>query len=102
MPIAPSQRTPTEDAPPPCCAGKKLRDIDQALLWQCLHDEPECPPRALLDKVASRPRALAVSVRHRKRLRATGQRQRPQGRPRHGAGRPAAGGALVQGTPPLS
>src|SRR5574342_438219 len=47
-------------------------------------------------------RALAVSVRHLNRLRATWQRHRRQGRPRHVACSPAAGGALVQGTPPLA
>jgi hypothetical protein len=26
--------------------------MDKALLWNILHEEPECPTRALLDKVA--------------------------------------------------
>ena len=47
-------------------------------------------------------RTLAVSVRHLNRLRATWQRNRRKGRPRHVAGSPAAGGALVQVTPHLS
>jgi hypothetical protein len=34
MHIAPSKRTPTEDAHPPFCAGRKLSDIDKALLWK--------------------------------------------------------------------
>ena len=102
MHIAPRKDTPTEDAHPPFCAGRKLSDIDKALLWKLLHEDPECPTRALLDKVAYMQRTLAVSVRHLNRLRATWQRNRRKGRPRHVAGSPAAGGALVQVTPHLS
>jgi hypothetical protein len=102
MHIAPRKHTPTEEAHPPCCAGRKLSDIDKALLWKLLHEEPECPTRALLDKVAHMQRALAVSVRHLNRLRATWQRNRRKGRPRHVACSTAAGGALVQVTPHLS
>jgi hypothetical protein len=102
MHIAPSKRTPTEDAHPPFCAGRKLSDIDKALLWKLLHEDPECPTRALLDKVAHMQRALAVSVRHLNRLRATWQRNRRKGRPRHVACSTVAGGALVQVTPHLS
>jgi hypothetical protein len=102
MHIAPRKDTPTEDAHPPFCAGRKLSDIDKALLWNLLHEDPECPTRALLDKVAYMQRTLAVSVRHLNRLRATWQRNRRKGRPRHVAGSPAAGGALVQVTPHLS
>jgi hypothetical protein len=102
MHIAPRQHPPTEDAHPPFCAGRKLRDLAKALLGQLLHADPEGPTRALLDKVAHRQRALAVSVRHLHRLRATGQCNRRKGRPRHVACSPAAGGALVQVMPHLS
>jgi hypothetical protein len=34
MSLAPSKRTLTEDTQLPLCAGRKLRDIDKALLWQ--------------------------------------------------------------------
>jgi hypothetical protein len=102
MHIAPSKRTPTEDAHPPFCAGRKLSDITKALLWTLLHEDPECPTRALLDKVAHMQIELAVSVRHLNRLRATWQRNRRKGRPRHVACSTAAGGALVQVTPHLS
>ena len=82
MHLAPSKHTLTEDARPPFCAGRKLSDIDKALLWTLLHEDPECPTRALLDKVAHRQRPLAVSVRHLNRLRVTWQRNRRKGRPR--------------------
>jgi hypothetical protein len=76
--------------------------MDKALLWNLLHEDPECPTRALLDKVVHMQRAMAVSVRHLNRLRATWQRNRRKGRPRHAACSAAAGGALVQITPHLS
>jgi hypothetical protein len=68
MPIAPRKHTPTEEAHLPFGAGRKLRDMDKALLWTLLHEDPECPTRGLLDKVAHRQRALAVSVRPLNRL----------------------------------
>jgi hypothetical protein len=34
MHLAPRKHTPTEDAHPPFCAGRKLSDIAKALLWQ--------------------------------------------------------------------
>jgi hypothetical protein len=91
-----------EDAHPHFCAGRKLSDIDKALLWQILHDDPECPTRALLDTVAHMQRALAVRVRHLNRWRATWGLNRRKGRPRHVACSTAASGALVQVTPHLS
>jgi hypothetical protein len=102
MHLAPSKRPLTEDAHPPFCAGRKLSDIDKALLWNLLHEDPACPTRALLDKVAHMQRSMRVSVRHLNRLRATWQRNRHKGRPRHAACSAAAGGALVQVTPHLS
>jgi hypothetical protein len=102
MHLAPSKRTLTEDAYPPFCAGRKLSVMDKALLWNLLYEDPECPTRALLDKVVHMQISIAVSVRHLNRLRATWQRNRRKGRPRHAACSAAAGGALVQVTPHLS
>ena len=104
MHLAPSKRTLTEEAHPPFCAGRKLSDRDQALLWNLLHEDPECPTRALLDKIAHRQRSLAVSVRHLNRLRVTWQVNRRQGRPRRAPWPPpvASVAALVQITPRLA
>ncbi len=79
--LAPSKHTLPEEAHPPFCAGRKLRDIDKALLWNILHEDPECPTRALLDKVAQSQVPMAVSVRHRNRLRAQWNLNRGKGRP---------------------
>lgn len=102
MPLAPSKHTRTEDSPPPFCVGRKLSDIDKALLWNLLHKDPECPTRALLDKVAQMQIPIAVSVRHLNRLRATWQRNRRKGRPRHTVCSTTTGDALVQITLHLS
>lgn len=102
MPLAPSQHTLAEDARPPFSGGTKIGAMAKALLWPWLHADPEGPSRVLLDKVAQTPAPLPVSLRHLNRVRATGQLTRRKGRPRHAACRAAAGGALVQVTPPLS
>jgi hypothetical protein len=99
-----SKRTLDEGSSPSFCAGRKLGDVEQALLWTLLQEDPACPTRVLLDKVAQRQRPLAVSVRHLNRWRAQWQLNRRKGRPRHAAGRPpvVSGAALVQVTPHLS
>jgi hypothetical protein len=104
MHLAPRKHTLAEDAGLPFYAGRKLGDVEQALLWRWLHDHPECPSRVLLDKVAETRTPIAVSVRQLNRLRVLWQLNRPKGRPRPAEGRPPVGSgvALVQVTPRLS
>jgi hypothetical protein len=104
MQLALSQRTLDESPSPAFCAGRKLREVEQALLWTLLHADPECPSRALLDQVARRQVPLAVSIRHLNRWRAKRQLNRRKGRPRRApCHRPVASGAeLVRVTPRLS
>ncbi len=102
MPLALSQHKLAEDARPPFSGGTKIGAMEKALLWTLLHEDPACPSRVLLDKVAQTHAPLPVSLRHLNRVRATWQRTRRKGRPRHAAGSAAAGGALVQITPHLS
>ena len=75
-----------------------------ALVWQVLHEDPQCPSRVVREKVTQRHVPIAVSVRPLNRLRAQWQLNRRKGRPRHAAlsRLGGAGAALVQGTPPLS
>ena len=82
MPFAPSQRNLDERSSPSFCAGRKLGEVEQALLWTLLQEDPECPSRVLCDKVAKRHIAIAVSLRHLNRWRATWQLNRHKGRPR--------------------
>lgn len=62
MHLALSQRTLNEDTSPSFCAGRKLSDMEQALLWTVLHEDPQCPSRVVLDKVAERQRPMAVTT----------------------------------------
>lgn len=95
-PLAPSKRTLDEDSRPPLCAGRKLGDVEKALLGTLLHEDPACPSRVLLDKVAQSRAPIPVSVRHLNRLRAIWKRNRRQGRPRQAPCHlPVASGAAV-------
>ena len=93
MPLALSQRTLAEDASPPFEAGRKLGHVEMALVWQVLHEDPQCPSRVVLEKVAQRQVPMAVSVRHLNRLRAKWKLNRRKGRPGHTAlSRPVCAG----------
>lgn len=104
MQLALSQRNLDEGSSPVFCSGRKLGDLEQALLWSLLHEDPSRPSRVLLDKVAQTQRPIAVSIRHLNRWRATWGLNRGKGRPHQAAGhRPVASGAeVVRVTPHLS
>ena len=104
MHLAPSQRTLDEGSSPSFCAGRKLGDVEKALLWTLLHEDPECPSHVLLHKVAQTQAPLPVRVRYLNRLRVTWQLNRRKGRPRQVPGSPpgASGTAVVQVTPRLA
>ncbi len=104
MHLTPRKHTLAEDSGLPFYAGRKLGDVEQALVWRWLHDDPECPSRVLLDKVAETRTPLPVSVRQLNRLRVLWQLNRPKGRPRQAEGCPpvVSGAALVQVTPRLA
>ncbi len=85
MHLVPSQRTLDKGSSPSFCAGRKLGEVEQGLLWTLLHEDPQCPSRVLRDKVAQRQIAFAVSVSQLNRWRAKWPRNRRQGRPRHRA-----------------
>ena len=72
MHVAQSQHNLTEDPSPVFSAGRKLSEMEQALLWSVLQEDRECPSRVLLDKLVQRQVAIALSLRH-------GNRWRPHG-----------------------
>jgi hypothetical protein len=104
MPLTLKQDNLTEVSSPSFCAGRKFGEVEQALLWSVLQEEPECPSRVLLDKVAQRQLAIAVNLRHVNRWRAARGLNRAKGRPRRADGyRPVASGAeVVRVTPQVS
>ncbi len=104
MPLAQSQRTLDDDLRPDFYAGRKLGELEQALLWSLLQAEPECPSRVLLDKAVQRQIVIAVSLRHVNRWRAARGLNRRQGRPGYVADyQPVRPGAeVVRVTPHVS
>ena len=96
MPLTRSQRTLDDDRSPDFYAGRKLGEVEQALLWSLLQEEPECPSRVLLDKAVHRQIVIAVSLRHVNRWRAARGLNRRQGRPGQADGsQPVSPGAEV-------
>jgi hypothetical protein len=96
MPLTPSKRTFAEAVSLPCDAGRKLGEVETALLRQWLHEDPACPSRVLLAKVAPTQPPIAVSIRHLNRLRVKWRLNRRKGRPRQVVGsRPVSSGAEV-------
>jgi len=104
MSIALRKPTRPEDASPAFETGRKLGIVEMALMWKVLHEDPQCPSRVVLEKIAQRQVPMAVSVRHLNRLRVQWNLNRRKGRPSHPAlSHPAgAGAALVPVTPHLS
>jgi hypothetical protein len=91
MPVALNRPKLNLPSSPSHCAGRKCGDIEKALVLNLLHEEPQCPSRLLLDKIAHSHAPLDISVRHLNRLRRQWQLHRPKGRPRHApCHRPAA------------
>ena len=101
MPLTQSQRNRTAETSPDFSAGRKLSEMEQALLWSVLQEEPECPSRVLLDKAAERQIVITVSLRHVNRWRLTWGLNRGKGRPHQTAGyQPVAcGSEIVRVTP---
>jgi hypothetical protein len=96
MQLIRSQSNLADEPSPAFYPGRKLSEVEQALLWSVLQEDPECPSRVLLDKISQRQIAIAVSLRHVNRWRVTWGLNRGKGRPRHAGGhRPVASGAEV-------
>ncbi len=101
MQLTRSQDILAEEPSPAFSAGRKLSEVEQALLWNVLQEDPECPSRVLLDKVAGRQIWIAVSLRQVNRWRVAWELNRGKGRPRQAAGyRPVASGAALIGVTP--
>jgi hypothetical protein len=70
------------DSCPAFSDGKKITSIQQAHLWDVLNEEPACPTKRVLEKIAARDTPLVISVRHVNRLRMQWSLSRGKGRPR--------------------
>jgi hypothetical protein len=104
MSAALSQPTVAAPSSPSFCEGRKFSEVEQAVLWTLLQQDPQCTSRQLLAKAAAHQIWPRVSLRHLNRWRAQWQRSRGKGRPggcsagvaRH------AGSEVVGVTPRLS
>lgn len=84
MQLTRDQDSLAEETSPAFYAGRKLSEVEQTLLWNLLQEDPQCPSRVLLDKVARRHIPITVSLRHVNRWRAIWGLNRGKGRPRQG------------------
>ena len=101
MPLTRGQDSLADETSPAFYAGRKLSEVEQTLLWNLLQEDPQCPSRVLLDKVARQHIPIAVSLRHVNRWRAIWGLNRGKGRPRQGqVPRPVASTAQVLRVPP--
>ena len=81
MSAALSQPTLAAPSRPSFCDGRKFSEVEQAVLWTLLQQDPQCTSRDLLAKAAAHQIWPRVSLRHLNRWRAQWQRSRGQGRP---------------------
>jgi hypothetical protein len=104
MSAALSQPTLAAPSSPSFCEGRQFSEVEQAVLWTLLEQDPKCTSRQLLAKAAAHQIWPRVSLRHLNRWRAQWQRSRGKGRPRGcSAGVARRAGCEVVGvTPRLS
>ena len=81
MSAALSQPTLAAQPSPSFCDGRKFSEVEQAVLWTLLQQDPQCTSRDLLAKAAQHQIWPQVSLRHLNRWRVQWQRSRGKGRP---------------------
>ena len=81
MSVALSQPTLASPLSPSFCDGRKFSEVEQAVLWTLLQQDPHCTSRDLLAKAAAHQIWPRVSLRHLNRWRAQWQLSRVKGRP---------------------
>jgi hypothetical protein len=104
MSAALSQPTLAAQPSPSFCDGRQFSEVEQAVLWTLLQQDPQCTSRQLLAKAAAHQIWPRVSLRHLNRWRAQWQLSRGKGRPCGGSAGVAlhAGCKVVCVTPRLS
>jgi hypothetical protein len=104
MPHTLGQDSVADESSPAFYAGTKLSEVEQALLWALLQQDPTCPSRVLLTQVTQRHIAISVSLRQVNWWRALWGLNRAKGRPCRGeALGPVEGeGSVLRVTPQLS
>jgi hypothetical protein len=85
MSAALSQPTLAAQTSPSFYEGRQFSEVEQAVLWTLLQQDPQCTSRDLLAKAAERQIWPRVSLRHLNRWRAQRQMSRRKGRPARGS-----------------
>ena len=81
MSVALSQRPLASQPSPSFCDGRKFSEVEQAVLWTLLQQDPQCTSSDLLDKAAQHRIWPQVTLRQINRWRARWQLSRGKGRP---------------------
>jgi hypothetical protein len=104
MSAALSQPTLSAPSSPSFREGRKFSEVEQAVLWALLQQDPHCSSRDLLAQAAAHQIWPRVSLRHLNRWRAQWQRSRSKGRPCgvSSGGTVSSGHAVACVTPRLS
>lgn len=95
-----TERSTDGETSPAFCDGRKISEVEQALLWEALREDRQGPSRRVMDRMAERQAPLRIGVRQVNRWRVRWQGPRRRGRPRRTAVavaslRPSAPVALV-------
>ena len=104
MSVARSQPPLAAQPSPSFCDGQKFSEVEQAVLWTLLQQNPQCTSRQLLAKAAAHQIWPRVSLRHLNRWRAQWHLSRGKGRPCRFSAEVArhAGNKVICVTPRLS
>jgi len=102
MSVALSQSTLAAQRSPSFCDGRKFSEVEQAVLWTLLQQEPHCTSADLLAQATRHQTWPRVTLRQINRWRAKWQLSRGKGRPLRADVSINAEGALVCVTPRLS
>ena len=71
-----------DNSGPDLCAGRKVTETHQALLWKLCNDDPTGPSRLGLQASAETPEQSAITLRHINRWRKAWGLNRGKRRPR--------------------
>src|SRR6266436_2608476 len=104
MSVALSQPTLASQPSPSFCNGRKYTEVEQAMLWTLLQQEPRCTSRDLLARATQHQVWPRVTLRQINRWRAKWDMSRGKGRPRRATTDVSmrGGSAVVDITPRLS
>src|SRR6266849_7141478 len=91
-----AERSTAGETSPAFGEGRKISEVEQAMLWETLREDRQCPSRQVMLRMAEHQAPLRIGVRQVNRWRVRWQCARRRGRPRKAVAGAASGAA---GTP---